>query len=80
MIGQAPGADGIPGRYTHLNSGLELYDLVTDVQETQDLSEYHPEVVEQLSVLADSMREVLGDRLHNVEGTQIRQAGQIQPH
>lgn len=79
MIGQAPGADGIPGRYTHLNSGLELYDLVTDVQETQDVSENHPEVVEQLSVLADSMREVLGDRLHNVEGTQIRQPGQIQP-
>ena len=80
MIGQAPGADGIPGRYTHLDSGLELYDLVTDVQETQDVSENHPEVVEQLSVLADSMRAMLGDRLHNVEGTQIRQPGQIQPH
>lgn len=80
MIGQAPGADGIPGRYTHLDSGLELYDLVTDVQETQDVSENHPEVVEQLSALADSMRVMLGDRLHNVEGTQIRQPGQIQPH
>ena len=80
MIGQAPGADGIPGRYTHLDSGLELYDLVTDVQETQDVSENHPEVVEQLSALADSMRAMLGDRLHNVEGTQIRQPGQIQPH
>ncbi len=79
MTGQEPGADGIPGRYTHLNSDLELYDLAADVQEIQDVSERYPEVIEHLSILADSMRRVLGDRLRDVEGAQVRQPGQIQP-
>ncbi len=78
MDGQKAGADGIPGKYTHRQTGLELYDLTADIGETLDVSQSHPEVVEQLTLLADSMRLVLGDQLQGVAGSQIRAPGQIQ--
>ena len=78
MNGQQPGADGIPGNYTSQSAGLELYDLTTDIGEFHDVSDANPEVVQRLSVLADSMREMLGDRLRGIEGSQIREPGQLQ--
>ena len=78
MLGQHPGADGIPGKYAHQNTGVELYDLVADIGEVDDLSESHPQVVERLTSLADSMRTILGDQLLGLEGTQARSSGTIQ--
>ncbi len=78
MNGQEPGLDGIPGKYTQQNAGLELYNLVADIGELHDVSDTHPGVVQELNVLADSMREVLGDRLRDMEGSQIRAPGQAQ--
>ncbi len=78
MIGQEPGVDGIPGLYTSQTAGLELYDLVADTGEIQDISSVHPDVVSQLSALADSMRNVLGDQLRGIQGTEAREPGQIQ--
>ncbi|MCY4160104.1 MAG: sulfatase [Bacteroidetes bacterium] len=77
MKGQSPGADGIPGKYISRDTNLELYDLVADIGEYQDLSSAYPEIVDQLSALADSMREVLGDQLRGIEGSQIRQPGRV---
>jgi len=79
MNEQTPGADGIPGKYAYEDIDLELYDLVSDIEELHDVSSEHPEIVYQLSALADSMREILGDQLRNIEGSQVREPGQIQP-
>ena len=38
MEGQAPGADGIPGKYDYSpTTGLELYDLLADIGERRNL-------------------------------------------
>ncbi len=78
MIGQELGTDGIPGQYTTLTAGLELYDLVNDTKETQDVSGMHPDTVIQLVALADSMRNLLGDQLNGIGGTEVREPGRIQ--
>jgi len=77
MIGQQPGADGIPGTYAYQTTGVELYDLVSDIGEVNDVSERYPQVVDRLTLLADSMRILLGDRLMEMEGTQVRSPGKI---
>lgn len=79
MEGQKAGADGIPGKYTQHQTGLELYDLSTDIGETLDVSYQYPEVIQHLTLLADSMRQVLGDQLHGIDGSQSRPPGQIDP-
>ena len=40
---------------------LELYNLVTDIGEQHNVAQQHPEVVEQLTALADRARQELGD-------------------
>jgi len=78
MIGQEPGKDGIPGKYDHsARTGLALYDLENDISESVDVSEQYPEVVRRLSLMADSMRQELGDRLTGIVGTGNREPGRI---
>ena len=55
--------------------GLELYDLENDISETKDVAEQYPQIVEQLSVLADSCRAELGDALTGIEGRGNREPG-----
>ena len=75
MIGQKPGAGGIPGKYKPLAVGLELYDLETDLGETRNLALDRPEVVQELQGKADTIREQLGDSLQKKVGTAVRKAG-----
>jgi arylsulfatase A-like enzyme len=68
--------DGIPIKYNnHVEVGLELYDLQSDVSESIDVQQQHPEVVRSLLMLADSARASLGDALVGVEGRDNRQPG-----
>lgn len=76
MEGQRPGRDGIPGRYTHQNAPLALFDLFKDIGETTDVSEKYPEVVKRLQEAADAIRADLGD--HDQVGPGIRPAGKIE--
>ena len=78
MLGQQAGEDGIPGRYVSKTIGLELYDLDTNPRETLDLSEMHPDVVFRIQELADSIRQILGDKLRGVKGSQVRKPGQME--
>ena len=79
MDDQAPGLDGIPGRYNYdVSTGLELYDLSTDVAEQRNVAAQYPEVVNRLTRLADEKRRQLGDALSDVQGTELRQPGQIE--
>ena len=78
MIGQNPGMHGIPGKYDYSPmTGTELYDLEADISESKDVAAQHPDVVERLSGLADSMRAALGDRLTGVTGAEVREPGRI---
>ncbi len=72
------GADGFPGTYTHPKTGLELYDLSTDLAESNNVAEANPELVTYLSQLADSMRQALGDRVLEIEGSEIRPAAVVE--
>ena len=76
MIGRELGADGSPGKYDNSGkTGLELYDLEADIGETNDLSVDRPEVVERLLDMAEAMRQELGDKLNEREGSARRQPG-----
>ncbi|NNE69512.1 MAG: sulfatase [Rhodothermales bacterium] len=78
MDGQTPGAGGIPGKYDYSASvGLELFDLETDISESRNVADEHPEVMRRLTALADSARTELGDRLTGVEGRANREPGRL---
>lgn len=57
------------------NSPLQLFDLTADIGETTDLSDKHPEVVEDLSKLANEAESELGDGPKNGSGQ--REAGWV---
>ncbi|MEO5603805.1 MAG: hypothetical protein ABIR06_23000 [Cyclobacteriaceae bacterium] len=54
-----------------------LYNLRMDPGETLDVQGKFPEVVQELSKLADEYRKELGDDLTNKEGADIRPAAQV---
>ena len=76
-VGAEPGKDGFPGPYAQLEVGLELYDVENDISETRNVIDKHPDVVEQLKKLADTIREELGDRLTDVKGKSVREHGTL---
>ena len=79
MDGQEPGKDGLPGEYRMVEMGeIELYDVTTDISETNNVAEEYPEVVDQIKVLANEMRHELGDSLLDLEGTKNREAGKAE--
>ena len=53
----------------------ELYDLVSDIGETADVSAEHPEIVMQLEVEAEKARQELGDSLTKCPGSSRREPG-----
>lgn len=59
------------------NRMQELYDLASDVGETTNVAEQHPEVVAQLEAAIDPYREELGDRAMSVEGRNVRPIGRV---
>ncbi len=69
-----PGKDGFPGPTKRVKSGLELYNLKTDISETKNVIEQHPEIVERLKKLAETAREDLGDALTKRKGKNVRKA------
>ena len=78
MDGQAPGKDGMPGKYTHyILDTIELYDLEADISETKNVAADHPEVVQALQTLADSARADMGDSLNDIEGQNTREPGRL---
>lgn len=71
------GKDGKPGGYASVQVPLALYNLSTDPGETQDVNESFPEVVEQLTKVAEHYRETLGDDLTKRQGSERRPAAQV---
>ena len=50
-----------PGRYKQRRIGLSLFDLETDIGETRNIADQHPELVERLTALCTAMRQELMD-------------------
>lgn len=77
LMGKPGGTDGKPVKYQHITSGLELYDLKSDIGETKNVIEQHPEIVARLNKAADRARASLGDKLKEATGSEIRPAGKL---
>jgi arylsulfatase len=73
----AIGGDGFPGKYGSDTVRLSLYNLRTDPGEERDVKEKHPEIITQLSTIADKYRKEIGDGLTNQKGTEVRPAAKI---
>lgn len=59
----------------HGDATLGLYDLIADPGETTDLASHHPDVVEELTALADDFRRSLGDDRLGIPGSDRRPPG-----
>jgi len=73
-----PGKDGWPGKLVTDTVKLALYDLAKDPGETLDRKEMNPEVVAELTAIADKYRDELGDDLTQKKGTAVRPAAKVQ--
>lgn len=78
MKGQELGKDGLPGEYQMIDmEKIELYDVENDFSETTNVASEYPEVVSEIQLLANTMRFRLGDSLLDLEGSETREAGQL---
>jgi len=77
-VGVAPGMDGWPGKTVSIEiKSNELYDLRRDPGENYNVAEYYPEIVKELSVIADNARADLGDDMTKSPGLNRRKAGLV---
>lgn len=72
-VGMTPGEDGFPGPTGTGRVSYDLFNLAEDPGERRNVSDLHPEVVEELKALAESYRERLGDAER--AGSEQRPAG-----
>jgi len=56
----------------------ELYDLDSDIAESNNVADEHPEIVKDLLAEADKARQELGDAMTGAEGTGCRPVGLVQ--
>lgn len=75
---EAPGRDGQPGRETQQKTALALFDLERDRNETMNLADKHPDVMQKLMTLVERARMDLGDTLTQREGKNLRPAGKLE--
>lgn len=73
-----PGSDGRPGKISQHKTDLALYDLETDIGESNNVATQNSEVVTKLTALAEIARDDLGDTLTKRQGSGIRLAGRHQ--
>jgi len=78
LAGRPGGKGGIPAKYeVRTIARPELYDLVTDLGETNDVAAEHPEIVKTLLDAAEKARADLGDSLTGRVGRGIRPATRV---
>ncbi len=71
------GIRGIASRHGYKVEKIELslFDLVADPGESKNVAAAHPDVVKQLTALANDLRHDLGDSLTGIKGTGLRSPG-----
>ncbi len=76
MQGQAPGKDGVPGKYKQAKiEKAQLFNMTSDVGESKDVAAENPGVVKKLLEYAELAREDLGDALTKRTGKGLREPG-----
>jgi arylsulfatase len=75
--GVMPGENGYPGEYAEGESGLALYDMRRDPGERYDVKELYPEIIKELTHIAEQAREDLGDDLTGNPGKNRREPGHL---
>jgi len=73
----APGKDGIGGKTGNVLVKPALYDLRRDPGERYDVQDLYPEIVLELTKIADEARYDLGDGILNIKGANIREPGRV---
>jgi hypothetical protein len=76
--GRPGGKDGWPAPVERARMESALFDLENDVGETKDVKAQYPEIVAEISKLADRMRADLGDSLREMKGSGKRPAGRLE--
>ncbi|MHC4555666.1 MAG: sulfatase-like hydrolase/transferase [Planctomycetota bacterium] len=77
LAGRQGGTGGKPAKYEQGKIGPAIFDLENDIGEQHDVSAQHPDVVERILVLADKMREDLGDSAKKMAGKNRRPPGRL---
>ena len=62
----------------HKKEILELYDLENDIGETENICDKHPEIVKDLKLKMDKIREDIGDDALEIKGKNNRPNGRVQ--
>lgn len=75
--GKKGGRGGKPVPYDQTRTDMALFDLETDVGETTDVKDRHPEIVAKMKALADQMRADLGDSARQMKGAGRRPPGRL---
>ena len=79
LNGREGGKGGLPGPYDYVNiEEIELYNLSKDISETKNVAAENPEVIEKIKLLADGMRDELGDALLEKTGKGNREIGKVE--
>ncbi len=78
LAGKPGGTGGKPVKYSQAKTDLALYDLRTDVGETTNVADKHPDVVRRIEALADACRQDLGDSALKIRGTGVREPGRVE--
>jgi arylsulfatase len=75
---QQPGNNGFPGiAPENIKFDMALYDLRRDPGERYDVQKTYPEVVKELTVLAEQARDDMGDEIQKRKGKNMRSSGLV---
>ena len=78
LAGKPGGTGGMPANYSQAEIGFSLFDLDNDVAESRDVAAEFPEVVKELTQVAEAARDDLGDKLTKRPAKGAREPGKIQ--
>jgi arylsulfatase A len=78
LSGHPGGHGGVPAKYQQIKINQpQLFDLASDLGETNDIAARNPVIVKRLLVIAEQARVELGDSLTKREGRGVRRSGQV---
>ncbi len=75
LNGRPGGRDGVPAKFEQEEVGHWLFDLKNDMGEKTNVANQHPDIVARLEQYAEQARSILGDKLTNRTGSEVRPAG-----
>jgi hypothetical protein len=78
LNGRNGGTDGIPVKYDiNTIKNLDLYNLIDDPEEKNNVINDYPKIVNKLATYADEARKDLGDNLYKIDGVGLRKVGEV---